>query len=121
MKELSMFTRTRVINGNPYLYQEERWREAGKVRSRSKCLGRADGGGRKKRHLLGVDWDATLRSDPGAKETLAWEEQQNEAARKEREQKTTNPLPAPEKTESPAVSEAPDVLSTDSSSDGGPQ
>ena len=32
------FVRTRIINGRPYTYLEERWRENGKVRSRSTII-----------------------------------------------------------------------------------
>jgi hypothetical protein len=39
------FTRVRTINGHRYLYEEYRWREGGKVRSRSLCLGPIEGGG----------------------------------------------------------------------------
>lgn len=38
-----MFLRIRIINGRQYLYAEERWREDGKVRSRSRCLGPVGG------------------------------------------------------------------------------
>jgi hypothetical protein len=34
------FERTRTINGNQYRYREERWREGGKVRSKSTYLGK---------------------------------------------------------------------------------
>jgi hypothetical protein len=37
------FTRVRTINGRQYLYSEERWREGGKVRSRSISLGPVSG------------------------------------------------------------------------------
>ena len=33
------FTRTRTINGKQYTYEEHRWREGGKVRSKSVYLG----------------------------------------------------------------------------------
>lgn len=33
-----MFQRTRIIRGRAYLYEEERWRENGKVKSRSRLL-----------------------------------------------------------------------------------
>jgi hypothetical protein len=33
-----MFIRTRIINGRPYVYREERWRENGKVKSRSRIF-----------------------------------------------------------------------------------
>jgi hypothetical protein len=36
------FARIRSINGRRYRYEEERWREGGKVRSRSRCLGPID-------------------------------------------------------------------------------
>src|ERR1051326_1051913 len=48
------FTRIRTIKGRQYLFQEERWRENGKVRSRSKSLGPV--GGRKKK----IAWLASL-------------------------------------------------------------
>ena len=46
------FTRIRSINGRRYLYEEQRWREEGEIKSRSRCLGPIDGGvssGRPKR------------------------------------------------------------------------
>ena len=59
---------TRIItrkNGRQYLYVEERYREGGKVRSRSRCLGPVDGGTPKTGWLRaqfprthGLDWDA---------------------------------------------------------------
>ena len=42
------FTRIRTIKGRDYRYLEERWREGGKVRSRSTCLGPVDGTVRRK-------------------------------------------------------------------------
>lgn len=39
-----MFTRIRTIKGRRYRYLERRWREGGRVRSRSLCLGPVDGG-----------------------------------------------------------------------------
>jgi hypothetical protein len=39
------FTRIRTVNGHRYLYEEHRWREGGKVKSRSRCLGRIGDGG----------------------------------------------------------------------------
>jgi hypothetical protein len=39
------FTRIRTVNGHRYLYEEHRWREGGKVKSRSRCLGRIEDGG----------------------------------------------------------------------------
>jgi hypothetical protein len=39
------FTRVRTINGHRYLYEEHRWREGGKVKSRSRCLGPIEDGG----------------------------------------------------------------------------
>lgn len=58
------FTRVRTINGKQYLYREERWREGGKVRSRSTSLGPADGMGFIRRQLgvaHGINWDAIER------------------------------------------------------------
>ncbi len=59
---------TRIItrkNGRQYLYVEERYREGGKVRSRSRCLGPVEGGTPKTGWLraqfprtYGLDWDA---------------------------------------------------------------
>lgn len=37
------FVRIRTINGRKYRYEEARWREGGKVRSRSRSLGPIDG------------------------------------------------------------------------------
>lgn len=59
---------TRIItkkNGRQYLYAEERYRDGGKVRSRSRCLGPVDGGAEHKPGFLraqfprtyGIDWD----------------------------------------------------------------
>jgi hypothetical protein len=39
------FTRIRTINGHRYLYEEHRWREGGKVKSRSRCLGPVENDG----------------------------------------------------------------------------
>jgi hypothetical protein len=39
------FTRIRTVNGHRYLYEEHRWREGGKVKSRSRSLGPVDGDG----------------------------------------------------------------------------
>jgi len=36
------FRRIRRINGRQYLYEEDRWREGGKIKSRSRCLGPID-------------------------------------------------------------------------------
>jgi len=57
------FTRIRTIKGKQYEYLEERWREGGKVRSRSVCLGSVTG--RPK-----IDWTATLRSPGLSEETM---------------------------------------------------
>jgi len=49
------FTRIRFISGRRYLYEEVRWREGGKVRSRSRSLGPIDGGGKtRKRRSSGI-------------------------------------------------------------------
>ena len=59
-----MFTRIRTINGRRYLYEETRWREGGKVCSRSKSLGPVDGMGIIRRQFPkahGIDWDAAER------------------------------------------------------------
>src|ERR1043166_1262669 len=48
------FVRIRTIKGQQYRFLEERWREGGKVRSRSKSLGPVDG--RKKK----IAWLASL-------------------------------------------------------------
>ena len=61
------FVRIRTIKGRQYRYREERWREGGKVRSRSTCLGPVEGGeemGFIRRQFgksYGVDWDAIAR------------------------------------------------------------
>ena len=59
------FTRIRTINGKQYRYLEERWREGGKVRSRSISLGPADGGWLRRQmgQSFGVDWDAIAREE----------------------------------------------------------
>ncbi len=62
------FIRIRMIKGRQYRYREERWREGGKVRSRSICLGPVDGeeGGFLRRLVGrsdGVDWDAIARQE----------------------------------------------------------
>ena len=64
-----MFTRiVRKKNGRQYLYVEERYREEGKVRSRSRCLGPVDAGARQPGWLRaqfppthGLDWDKIER------------------------------------------------------------
>ena len=58
------FIRTRTINGRQYRYLEERYREGGKVRSKSKYLGR---GGNPPPSIFNVDWRATLFAEPGPK------------------------------------------------------
>ena len=50
------FVRIRTIKGQQYRFLEERWRENGKVRSRSKSLGPVDG--RKKKAK--IDWLGSL-------------------------------------------------------------
>jgi hypothetical protein len=62
------FVRIRTIKGRQYRYREERWREGGKVRSHSTCLGPVgvdnDGVGWLRRQLgrsYGFDWDAIER------------------------------------------------------------
>ena len=62
---------TRIItkkNGRQYLYAEERYREDGRVRSRSRCLGPVNGGPRQPGWLRqqfppthGLDWDKIER------------------------------------------------------------
>jgi hypothetical protein len=88
-----MFTRVRTINGKQYLYEEYRWREGGKVRSKSISLGRVDKAPplhllkRKrtttKQGLIGLLID-NLRNGPGVKAMEMWEEKANEAAKAER-------------------------------------
>ena len=64
-----MFTRiVKKKNGRQYLYVEERYRENGRVRSRSRCLGPVDGGTRQPGWLRaqfppthGLDWDKIER------------------------------------------------------------
>ena len=59
------FTRIRTINGKQYRYLEERWREGGKVRSRSISLGPTEGGWLRRQmgQSFGVDWDAIAREE----------------------------------------------------------
>lgn len=57
------FTRIRTIKGKQYEYLEERWREGGRVRSRSVSLGPV--AGRPK-----IDLAATLRSPGLSEETV---------------------------------------------------
>ncbi len=91
-QRLNMFTRVRTIKGRRYLYEEHRWREGGKVRSKSICLGRADQTPRlqnrrekkARRGLLGVAWTATFQTQPGAKAMQEWEVRTNEASKAER-------------------------------------
>ena len=62
---------TRIItkkNGRQYLYAEERYREGGRVRSRSRCLGPVNGATRQPGWLrmqfprtYGIDWDKIER------------------------------------------------------------
>lgn len=58
------FTRIRTINGKQYRYLEKRWREGGKVRSRSVSLGPVSGDAsmgfirRQFGPTYGIDWDA---------------------------------------------------------------
>ena len=62
---------TRIVtkkNGRQYLYAEERYREDGRVRSRSRCLGPVNGGPRQPGWLrlqfprtYGLDWDKIER------------------------------------------------------------
>jgi hypothetical protein len=46
------FTRIRTIKGRDYHYLEERWREGGKVCSRSTSLGPVGGTARRRKHVL---------------------------------------------------------------------
>jgi hypothetical protein len=63
------FVRTRTIKGKQYLYEETRWREGGKVRSRSVSLGPVHSdapGGWLRRQLgrsYGVDWDKIAKEE----------------------------------------------------------
>ena len=69
------FTRIRTIKGRRYRYLEERWRENGKVRSRSISLGPADEGpqpGFLKRLFppsYGIDWQKIEREELHRMET----------------------------------------------------
>ena len=64
---------TRIItrkNGRQYLYLEERYREGGKVRSRSRCLGPVGGEVQQQGWLRrqftethGLDWDKIMREE----------------------------------------------------------
>ncbi len=45
---------TKVIRGVPYRYRQTSWREGGKVRTKCRCLGRADATGADKRRLATV-------------------------------------------------------------------
>lgn len=60
------FNRIRTINGRRYLYEEIRWRDGGKVLSRSRSLGPIDGGGRTpKRRRAGIfDFISAQRLSP---------------------------------------------------------
>jgi hypothetical protein len=80
------FTRIRIINGRRYLYQEERWREGVKVRSRSRSLGPMDGSGRKlKRGRGGLL--AFLHAQQLSPEDLALAVAEREAARVDKYQR----------------------------------
>lgn len=62
------FVRTRKIKGKLYRYEETRWREGGKVRSRSVSLGPvgSDEGGwlhRQMGHSHGVDWNKIAKEE----------------------------------------------------------
>src|SRR5688572_15566189 len=77
---VSVFQRVRTISGNEYLYEEYRWREGKKMRSKSICLGRVGGTTpprvkkeKKKRGGLLATIGANLRSEPGAKVWSDWE------------------------------------------------
>jgi hypothetical protein len=111
--EWAMFTRERVVGNSVYIYEEHRWREGGKVRSKSIYKG--------KRHLFGIDWKATLQSEPGAAAQLASEERANETLRKEREEKTQKAAqeipPAPAMPEPDKENAPPDGEAQESSSD----
>lgn len=55
VRPMSFFRIVQRANGRRYLYEEVRWRENGKVRSRSRSLGPVDGGGSaRKRRLCGI-------------------------------------------------------------------
>jgi hypothetical protein len=56
-----MFYRTRKIGNSFYRYKEERWRENGKVKSKSTFLGAVFG-------IPKIDWKATFTNEPGARE-----------------------------------------------------
>ena len=53
------FIRIRIIKGRPYRYKETRWREGGRVRSRSESLGAADGW----TNVYGTDADPIARDE----------------------------------------------------------
>lgn len=71
-----MFIRRKRVRQRFYRYQEERYRENGKVKSRSKCLGPWEA----VTGIPKIDWKATLRSEPGAREAERGEEQSKEKA-----------------------------------------
>jgi hypothetical protein len=73
-------------NGKRYLYKEERFRQGGKVKSRSRSLGPVDGGGGKlKRRMGGLD--AFLSAQRLSSEDRALAVAEREAARTEQYQR----------------------------------
>jgi len=91
---VSVFQRVRVIGNNAYRYEEYRWRENGRMKSKSICLGRvdedlprfADIRKEKKKKPTGglLGFIEAQRAPPGTKAMEEWEERANAAAKAER-------------------------------------
>lgn len=98
------FYRTRIIKGRPYLYEETRWREGGKVRSRSRIVrpGKSGVGGHP---IFNIDWGATLRgAEPNygvASAEKAAEKLKEEIAAKAAAPSALPPAPEPPAEQSP--------------------
>ncbi len=95
------FTRIRNINGRQYLYEETRWREAGQVKSRSRCLGLVDSGSSqsKSRRRSSGGLFAFIRAQRLSPEDRALNAAEKEAAHIEQYQRQVFGETAPERAE----------------------
>lgn len=82
------FTRIRTINGRRYRYEESRWREGSKVRSRSRSLGPIDAGaGKRKRSWTGLlDFIEAQRLSPEERALASAEREGQRVDQYQREQ-----------------------------------
>lgn len=101
------FERIRKIGNHEYRYLETRWREGGKVKSKSKYLGRVDGGQKKKNKVVAF-LEANFRHEPGTRAMEEWEEKSNAAVKRAAQEKAEAvKAPAQETTQTASEPSAP--------------